>query len=310
MTSLKSSKDNMSSSTSIDYIVPELKRITPKDIENEFIDILQVHKTSIDEININHDTSSVPSSNVLSHRTHFNGTFKDTVVFRENDDTFITFPHTLELISPVNLSQFWSAYEKYKHTHNIVIDSRMQLLIMYSALAYADELIVYNPYTTKIVNLYDFCSDLFKISAAELNIRQIQELFIMKMVISYFLYDNGISWQVNQIISNLKELHKYTAVGTSKKTIIDILMNYLRCRCIETYDRKRVIELYQQFHKYFGRDAFNVGTPMNNTKRGQRKNSDIIICKWKIPGLTIEEIYITFMLLKQSNFTFVKNDDM
>ena len=169
-------------------------------------------------------------------------------------------------------------------------------------MAYADELLVYNAYTSKIVNLYDYCSDLFKIAASELNIRQIQELFIMKMIISYYLSSCNIPWQVNQIMNNLKELHRYCASGITKKTIVDIMFNYIRCRSVESFDRNHVTSLYELFHTYFSRRAYAYDD--------DRCVDDVIIRKWDIKGLTIEEIYLAFMLLKESNFIFVKNDDM
>lgn len=281
-------------------------QITPESIETEFKNILDIHK---------HSVSYVPSisqefrSDPISHSTHLNGSFPKTVLFRENDDTYVPFEHTTVLISPVNLTQFWEIYESYKHNYNIILDSRLQILIMYATLAYSDELIVYNSYTLKVINLYDYCSEMFKISAAELNIRQIQELFIMKMVISYFLYDCEIVWQVNQIISNLKDLHNYS-IGINRRTIIDIMMNYIRCSSIDSVNRSHVIKLYGLFYKFFSHEAFKLSPESTNGEPRMRYDEDLILSKWKINGLTLEEVYVVFMLLKQSNFTFIKNDSM
>lgn len=278
-----------------DYITDAHHDITPELIESEFHNILSIHD--------NQPTSptagyTFDESHILSHKTHLNGSFRKTKVFRDVDDTFITFDYEFVHISPTNLSQFWRMYEKYKNTFNIIIDSRLQLLIMYATLAYADELLVYNTYTTRVVNLYTYCSDLFKIAASELNIQQIQELFLMKMIISYYLQSCSIQWQVNQIISNIKELHKYTSIANSK-SIIDIMMNYIKCGAIESYNRNHIITLFGYFHDFFGYNTYR-----------KRTSNDIIINQWKIENLTIEEVYITFMLLKQSNFIFVKNDNM
>lgn len=271
------------------------KQLTPEIIEAEFKNILAIHSRSGDNVN----EQLFPNA-ILQHRTHRNGSFAKTVIFREIDDTYIGFPHQTILISSTNLTKFWFYYEKYKVDHNIVLDSRLQLLIMYATIAYADELIVYNAFTTRVVSLYDYCSDLFKITASELNIRQIQELFIMKMIISYYLYDQNIPWQVNQIMNNLKELHTYSAIGASKKTIIDIMVNYIRCGAVNNFDRNNVETLFKRFHTYFSSKAYSLA----------QRGHDIIISKWNIRDLTIEDVYVTFMLLKEANFTFIKNDCM
>lgn len=283
--------------TSSTAFLDEKTKSTNAAIENEYNNILKIHNRT--------EFTREPSkslNSILHHHTHRNGSFTNTIVLRECDDTFITFRHKTVLISSTNLTKFWKVYETYKSTHNIVIDSRLQLLIMYATMAYADELLVYNAYKPKIINLYDYCSDLFKIAASELNIRQIQELFIMKMIISYYLSACGIPWQVNQIMNNLKELHRYCANGITKKSILDIMINYIRCRSVESFDRSHVSTLYELFHTYFSRRAYVYDDEICT--------DDVIIRKWDIKNITTEEIYLTFMLLKESNFMFVKNDDM
>lgn len=288
------------------------KPITPETIEAEFRNILQTHDVPPMADGLN--SSSFKSNYTIDHNLHVNGSFKNNVVLRDHDDTFIMFPHQTIIISPVNLSNFWSTYEQLKTSVNVIIDSRLELIVMYAALAYADELIVYNSYTTKIMNLYDYCSDKFKIPAHELNIRQIQELFIMKMVISYYLHDCSIAWQVNPIITNLKGLHQYNVSGISKKSIIDIMMNYIKCGSIDRVNKAHVTLLYQLFHKYFSRDAYKYSlSPQSKTKSsksGKQSSNDLIISKWVIKDLTLEEVYVTFMVLKQANFIFIKNDNM
>lgn len=278
-----------------DAFVNVNNQLTPELIESEFKNLLAIHERKEYK-----SSEQIFPNAILKHRSHRNGSFAQTVIFREADDTYIGFPHQTVTISPVNLTKFWFYYEKYKTDYNIVLDSRLQLLIMYTTIAYADELIVYNAYTAKVVNLYDYCSELFKIAASELNIRQIQELFIMKMVISYYLYDQGIPWQVNQIINNLKELHTYSAIGVTKKTIIDIMANYLRCGSVNNFDRNNVERLFKLFHTYFSTKAYSL----------THRNHDVVISKWAIRNLTLEDVYVTFMLLKEANFTFIKNDDM
>lgn len=284
-----------SPNASFEPFIDAKRQLTPEIIEKEFQNILEIHTRS------EYKESILPTTNlVLNHRSHKNGSFKNTIVFREVDDTFISFPHTTVKVSSTNLTQFWKAYEQYKNDNNIILDSRLQLIIMYATLAYADELLVFNSFTTKVVNLYDYCSDLFKIAASELNIRQIQELFIMKMVISFYLADKSIPWQVNQILNNLKELHTYTVNGITKKSIIDIMVNYIKCGSVDKFDRNRINNLFEQFHKYFSKSAYVFNT----------SDPDLIITRWKIPGLTIEEVFITMMLLKEYNFVFIKNDEM
>lgn len=277
--------------------------ITTDSLENEFKSIINTHKN--DNITELHSSYTIEQNKnntyTLNHSTHLNGSFLETIIFREKDDTFISFECNVVLISPFNLTQFWNLYELYKNTYNILIDSRLQIIIMYAALAYADEILIYNSFTTRIMNLFDYCSDLFKISAFELNIRQIQELFIMKMIISFYLRDCNIQWQVNQIISNLKELHRYEVNEVNKKSIIDIMMNYIKCVSIDEVNKQNVTKLYQLFGKYFSLNVF---------KFADSEMDDIILSKWKIDNLKLEDVYMSFVLLKRSNFLFVKNDNM
>lgn len=281
---------------SSDYLVTLTHTSSPSIIENEFTNILRIHS--------NYPSVLSPRSTSSSHYTftsrfHINGTFRDTILFRETDDTFISFPHTVITIPPTNLTFFWKQYESYKNTHNILIDSRLQILIMYAALAYADELLVYNSYKMKIVNIYDYCSDLFKISASELNITQIQELFIIKLFISYYLQKCDIGWRINQVISNLKELHRYQTTELQNKTIIDILMNYIKCPSIESFNKNNVSIMFKLINDYFGNNAFKYVDTY-----------DLIVGPWNLQNLKIEDVYIELMLLKHSHFIFAKNDNM
>lgn len=249
-------------------------------VDDELISVIEKHKKNIIK----------PCDN------HPNGLFQNTVLIREVDDTFIFFPCQIELIDQNDLQKFWEMYDEYKDCSNILIDSRLNLLISYAAIKYGENLLIYDPYTAQIKTIYYYCSDYFKIQTNELTINQIKQLFILKLLLSHFLYYLEIPWNVNNAVKNIKQINEMNNTSKfSNVTLINALINYVGRKKETIVDRNNIKQLCNLIRENLSIEAFD-------SKTAQRIN------KWKIDNLSKYEFYVTLTMLKNSNFTFFASD--
>ena len=120
---------------------------TREDIENEFKNLKFLHQH---EEKDNVDT--------IFNETRLNGSFENTYVLRQKDDTFIFFPHDVYIVK--NLKDFWSFYDSNKDTINILIDSRLINYIAFGVIKYGEDLMM-NLEIFNNINSALFINDIF-----------------------------------------------------------------------------------------------------------------------------------------------------
>lgn len=298
MTNNQSLGINQSYDTNIEYlskVQSDDDLYTLSKANEEFNNLKFLHKYNSLDINVDNElslTTSIHKQNMEYKKHHPNGLFQNTLLFREVDDTFIFFPCQIELIDQNDLPKFWEIYDEYKDCSNILIDSRLSLLISYAAIKYGEDLLIYDPYTTKIKTIYYYCSDYFKIQTNELTIHQIKQVFILKLLLSYFLYYLEIPWNVNNVIKNIKQMNETISSSKfSNMILIDVLINYIGIKKVSVIDKNNIKQLCNLIYENFSINAFD-------SKKAKRIN------KWKVDNLSQYEFYVTLTILKNNNFTF------
>ena len=141
-----------------------------EEVEREFKNLRFLHQH---EEKNNDDT--------IFNDTHLNGSFLNTYVLCETDDSFVPFPHTIHKVT--SLLDFWNFYDSHKTDNNIIIDSRLINYIAHATIKYGEDLLIYDAYNGKVKSIYYFCSDHFHIQTNELTINQIKQLFVTYLII-------------------------------------------------------------------------------------------------------------------------------
>lgn len=256
---------------------------TIENILREYKNIILSHKSynNTQNITIDEDMKNYVST-FKNTNPHLNGLLIDTMMFREINDTYIPFSCFIEIINPRNLHEFWIKYNEYKETHNVIIDSRLILLITYAILKYNDDVLIFDPYTLKIKNIYQFTSDHFKIQTNELSITQIKYVFIIKLILTYYLRNIDISWNMNYIIKHLKQ--------NTNISFIDILINCIGVQHTSDVNINNILTLSNKFIQYISINMLN-------------ENNCLFIDEWNIKNLTCFECYISLLILKNNNFS-------
>ena len=110
-----------------------------------------------------------------------NGAYKDTIVIREVDDTYLFIKKcTVDCINRMDFLGFNEIVENNKNK-NIVIDGRLDTLLYYAIMVHHDNILVYNIIDKKIVTIYSFIASIYKVPLSQLTLNRI-------LVWSYILY--------------------------------------------------------------------------------------------------------------------------
>lgn len=244
-----------------------------------------------------------------------NGLYVQSIMIRERDDTFIPFKCKVEIVQHNELQSFWILFEKYISEYNIIIDSRMNLIIPYAIIRYNDNVLIYDVQTTKIITIYDYCNTYFKTNIDELNMSQIKEIFIIKLLLTYYLYYLDIPWNITNIINSMKLVHRNNSHGNGSNNIhrfsdqimhhksletssnnhlttIDTIINYIGNIKQSVVDINNIKELIKNISKYFSIDML--------TTTGSCR-----LEVWKLNNLSMYELYVTLLFLKNNNFQFI-----
>ncbi len=110
-----------------------------------------------------------------------NGAYKDTIVIREVDDTYLFIKNrTVDCINRMDFLGFNTIVENNKNK-NIVIDGRLDTLVYYAIMVHHDNILLYNIIDKKIVTVYSFISSIYKVPLSQLTLNRI-------LVWAYILY--------------------------------------------------------------------------------------------------------------------------
>lgn len=248
-----------------------------EEIENEFKNLRFLHQH---EEKNNDDT--------IFNDTRLNGSFKDTYIIREIDETFIFFPHNIYIVK--DLADFWKFYDSHKDCNNILIDSRLVNYIAFATIKYGEDLLIYDAYTSKIKSIYFFCSDYFHIQTNELTINQIKQLFIMYLLVLVFSKQLNITWNINNLIRCIK-MNDYNIhfEHNPNVNIFDMIINYIKIQPQTDVNSSNVIKIVKYFDQSFSRKAYvPEGAPT--------------IKEWDLTNVTGYEFYIAITVLKNNDF--------
>ena len=102
-----------------------------------------------------------------------NGAYKDTIVIREVDDTYLFIKKcTVDCINRMDFLGFNEIVENNKNK-NIVIDGRLDTLLYYAIMVHYDNILVYNIIDKKVVTIYSFISSIYKVPLSQLTLNRI-----------------------------------------------------------------------------------------------------------------------------------------
>ena len=137
----------------------------------------------------------------------FNGTFEKTCLIREKDDTFIPF-ETEEVIciNPRSIKDFISIVEQHK---NIIIDSRLEYIILFAFLKYGLELLIYDSYKLGVYSIIEYFANTMYIESTEISLNDIRKYCIGKLLVDYAFPHLKIRWNKDIAIMAIHEKTLY-----------------------------------------------------------------------------------------------------
>lgn len=110
-----------------------------------------------------------------------NGAYKDTIVIREVDDTYLFIKKcTVNRINRMDFLGFNKIVENNQNK-NVVIDGRLDTLMYYAIMVHHDNILLYNIIDKKVVTVYSFISSIYKVPLSQLTLNRI-------LVWAYILY--------------------------------------------------------------------------------------------------------------------------
>lgn len=248
-----------------------------EEIENEFKFLVFLHQ---------HEEKN--NDETIFTETYLNGSFKDTYIIREIDETFIPFEHTTVIVN--NLSELWNFYESHKNESNILIDSRMVNYIAYATIKYGEDLLIYDAYTGKIKSIYFFCSDHFHIQTNELTISQIKQLFFMHLLILVYAKQLNINWNINNLIKCIKSNDYHIHFEKDPNVnIFDMIINYIKIQSHTDVNSSNVMKILNHFDGTFSRKAY-------------MPESSPELKEWDLTNISGYEFFVAITILKNNNF--------
>lgn len=125
----------------------------------------------------------------------FNGTYFKTCLIRETDDTFIAFDvDEIICIDPCDIEAFIKLYESRKHEWNIIIDSRMEFIILMAFIKYGLELFIYDSHKLLSYSIIEYFSSIMYVESTEMSLEELKMFSIGKLIITYVVPHLKIRW--------------------------------------------------------------------------------------------------------------------
>lgn len=205
-----------------------------------------------------------------------NGLHETSIVFREIDDTYIYIKNNIvKKVNPYNIKMFKNNFNKLSKNNNIVIDYRLDLLILYSFIEYGDSVLIYDSYNSSIKNIYQWFSVKFSITIGYINDMILKKIAYMYVFIVYLLQIPDLAWNNSKAIDIIRKTQ------ANEFFTMDLFINYIGPQYGKIND-DNVKELYKNVVNFI-----NVPTTS--------------IIKFCIKNLTIYDVLATFKLLYKNN---------
>jgi len=194
-----------------------------------------------------------------------NGTFKKTIIVREVNDTVINVKHDKVVIvrdvieffglltstsdcssskmkSEDESPSFFSKSGLSIDGHNVIVDSRLSVLIWYLIVYYGDEVLIYDPHKNGVLTLYKYLLQYFFIPSSELSTKKIKLFFMIKIILSHYFEHLDIHWNVNKVVAELRNSYD----TFDHRILINVLLNTVGIKNKETVNEKNVNETIQK----------------------------------------------------------------
>ena len=176
--------------------------------------------------------------------TYINGSYNNTILLTPSTDNYIPFNNEfmymqLQSMNMTNdicfetvtvhhndvkvLKDLLKTYINKRY--NIILDGRLTKLISIAVLLLHDEVLIYDPFSLRIMNIYNYTSDICKISITEMTLYRIIMLHAVKLLLSFITF-TGITVDVTELFKHIiaSEDKHYTSPE------IVLFYNYLKPR--------------------------------------------------------------------------------
>lgn len=263
-------------------------------LHNRRADFEEIRRLLINEQyrTTNNNMESLVINNIV-HRKLSNGSYKNTILIRSINDTFVAGNCNVILIN--TLSSFWETYYSNANNVNILIDSRLVIYIMYATICYGDDVLIYNVYSNTVKTIYEYVSESFHIPQNQLSISMIKLLLIHYALITVFLKSYSLEWNTTAIIDQIDNYYrKYYIEHDMHISQLDIMLHYIKIKASSNANVTNVKKLIRYFMHIFSNCMFT--SECNN----------IIAAEWDIADTTIYECYIALTLLKNMQYRFIQ----
>ncbi len=139
--------------------------------------------------------------------------FKNSIIITEKDDIFYSLSNykTVIIKNKLNINKYQEIFNEYKNKANIIIDSRLSEIIIYSILLNGVSVYVYNVDNSKIDNLFRWVKNIFHINPCSFNIKYIKQISFLFIFVNFYLKNYNIQWNTNYAIKCVEQnmLTKY-----------------------------------------------------------------------------------------------------
>ena len=167
----------------------------------------------------------------------FNGTHLKTCLIREKDDTFIHFNvDEIICVKPLDIESFIDLYESRKDEWNIILDNRLEYLILMSFIKYGLDVIVYDTHKLFSYPVIEYFSTSMYIESTEISLEEMKIYCIGKIMITYGLPNLKIRW--NKDIE-LEAIHKKRTLNM-KYNVMFMLIHIVNVKNFVVIDKNRI----------------------------------------------------------------------
>lgn len=155
-----------------------------------------------------------------------NGAYKNTIIIRPKDDTFIDFNYELKICNDENIGECLKVFEDNISLNdelkkNTILDIRLEKCIIYALKYYDDDILIYNIYDSCIINIYQWFVKKFNVSENNVNIKLIKKICIAYIIIDFYL--------MGKIIWNNSNILKYVKKDTNIISFtFDFILNFIK----------------------------------------------------------------------------------
>lgn len=204
-----------------------------------------------------------------------NGLFKDTIVLREIDDTFINIEgNKVRKVNPFNVKMFLNNYNKLSKNTNILIDYRLDILIIYGFLNFDYDILIFDPYNCCVISIYQWFLNKFSTPYGIVSSNIFKKLSYIYLFISYLIAIPDIQWNSFIALENVKN-------STSNFLTMDVFIKYIGNQYGKS-NEDNIKSLYKEIVNFI-------------------KNPITSINKFDIENLTVYDVLDTFKLLYKNN---------